>query len=120
MHSTEDVKVSNPSQVQVFRTDHVGKRALLSRFYMRPTDLTPRTKSKPASTGLGGLANDLPNSPLPISPFKAWSPPGMKTGLRNQPIGRKMSLVPFRALKIDKTPPQLANVSETVTIPTKR
>jgi hypothetical protein len=92
----------------------------LGRFYMRPTDLTPRTKLKPASTGLDRLVNDLPNSPLPISPFKAWSPPGMKTGLRNQPIGRKMSLVLFRAFKTDKTPSQLASVTETGPIPTKR
>jgi hypothetical protein len=120
MHSTEDVKVSNPSQVQVFRTDLDGKWASKAAFFMRPMDSAPRTESKPSSTGLGKLINDLPNGQLPIAPFKAWSPPGMKTGLRNQRIGRKISLVPFQALEIDKTPSQLAKVSESVTIPSKR
>jgi hypothetical protein len=87
---------------------------------MRPTDLAHGREPKSTSTGLGSLANDLPNSHLPAAPFKAWSPPGMKTGLRNQLIGRKISLVPFRALEIDKTRSQLGNVSETVTIPSKQ
>jgi hypothetical protein len=102
------IKVSNPSQVQVFRTDLGGKWLFLAAFFMRQTDGTPRTETKPASTGLGGLANYLPISHLPIAPFKAWSRPGMKTGLRNQLIGRKLSLVPFRVPEIDKTPTQLA------------
>jgi hypothetical protein len=87
---------------------------------MKPRDLTPRTELKPASIGLGGLANDLPTGHLPIAPFKAWSPPGMKTGLRNQRIGRKISLVPFRAFETDKAPPELAKHSEVVRIPSKR
>jgi hypothetical protein len=90
-------------------------------FVMRSPDHMPRRESKPASTGSGRLVNDLQNSRLPISPFKAWSPPGMKTGLRNQRIGRKISLVPFRGLEIDQAPPsQLAKVSETVTLPSRR
>jgi hypothetical protein len=61
----------------------------------------------------------LPDGYLPMGPFKAWSPPGMKTGLRNQRIGRKISLVPFRTLEIDKAPPELAEFREIVTIPSK-
>jgi hypothetical protein len=89
-------------------------------FFMRRTDLAHRTEPKSTSTGLGRLANDLPNSHLPAAPFKAWSPPGMKTGLRNQLIGRKISLVPFRALEIDQRGSQPGIVSETVTVPSKR
>jgi hypothetical protein len=103
------IKVSNQSQVRAFRTDIDGKSA----FFMKPRDLTPRTGLKPASIG-------LPTSQLPIVPFKAWSPPGMKTGLRNQRIGRKISLVPFRAIETDKAPTELAKHSEIVTIPSKR
>jgi hypothetical protein len=113
------IKVSNPSQVRLLRTD-LGGRRVLAAFFMRPKDLAPRTKSKPALADIGGLVNDLPKSQLPIAPFKAWSSPGMKTGLRNQSIGRKISLVPFRAAETDQTPFQLANVSETSTISSKR
>jgi hypothetical protein len=84
---------------------------------MKPRELASRKDLKPASIGLGRLTNDLPDGYLPMAPFKAWSPPGMKTGLRNQRIGRKISLVPFRALEI--APPQLAEFSEIVTIPSK-
>lgn len=86
---------------------------------MKRRDLASRKDLKPALVGLERLGSDLPDRYLPISPFKAWSPPGMKTGLRNQRIGRKISLVPFRALEIDKTPPELAERSEIVTIPSK-
>jgi hypothetical protein len=40
--------------------------------------------------------------------------------LRNQLIGRKISLVPFRALEIDQRGSQPGIVSETVTVPSKR
>jgi hypothetical protein len=117
---TATTKVSNPPQVRAFLTDEDGKSVFFAAFFMKPRDLRPRTDFKPAAIGLGRLANDLPDNHLPIAPFKAWSPPGMKTGLRNQRIGRKISLVPFRALEIEKASSDLAKISEIVTIPLKR
>ena len=66
---------------------------------MRPPDLSLNTESKPAATQLSKFvsdgvmtlhAKDLPDAT--IQPFKVWHPPRMKTGLRNQPIGRKVSM----------------------------
>ena len=66
---------------------------------MRPPDLSLNTESKPAAKRSGKFvgdgaktlhAKDLPNAT--IQPFKVWHPPRMKTGLRNQPIGRKVSM----------------------------
>jgi hypothetical protein len=66
---------------------------------MRPPDLSLNTESQPAANRLGKFvgdgakmlhAKDLPNAT--IQPFKVWHPPRMKTGLRNQPIGRKVSM----------------------------
>jgi hypothetical protein len=66
---------------------------------MRPPDLSLNTESKPAAKPLSKFvsdgakrlhAKDLPNAT--IQPFKGWHPPRMKTGLRNQPIGRKVSM----------------------------
>jgi hypothetical protein len=66
---------------------------------MRSSDLSLNTESKPAakhsskfvSGGAKTLhAKDLPNAT--IQPFKVWHPPRMKTGLRNHPIGRKVSM----------------------------
>jgi hypothetical protein len=66
---------------------------------MRPPDLSLNTESKPAATQISKFvsegamtlhAKDLPNAT--IQPFKVWHPPRMKTGLRNQPIGRKVSM----------------------------
>jgi len=36
-------------------------------------------------------AKELPDAT--IQPFSVWQPPRMKTGLRNQPIGRKIAII---------------------------
>jgi hypothetical protein len=66
---------------------------------MRPPDLLARTASKPtlrrSSTlpkdDVGTLyAKDLPDAA--IQPFRPWHPPRLKTGLRNQAIGKKIAV----------------------------
>jgi hypothetical protein len=72
---------------------------------MRPSDISPSTESNPspkrsdtlASAGIKILpAKELSNDQVTIRPFKAWNPPRMKTGLRNHPIGRKVSVITVR------------------------
>jgi hypothetical protein len=66
---------------------------------MRPPDLLARTESKPTLRRLGTLpegitmlyAKELPDAT--IQPFRVWHPPRMKTGLRNQSIGRKIAII---------------------------
>jgi hypothetical protein len=53
-----------------------SRRRRLGRLQMEPG-----TKSN---------ARDSPN--LTVEPFRVWHPPRMKTGLRNQPIGRKIEI----------------------------
>jgi hypothetical protein len=69
---------------------------------MRSSELSPGTESSSNSKRLGTLsvagikvlqAKDLPKDQLTVQPFKAWHPPRMKTGLRNQPIGRKVAII---------------------------
>ena len=81
---------------------------------MRPSDLSLNTESEPAARRLGKLvgdgaktlhAKDLPNAT--IQPFKVWHPPRMKTGLRNQPIGRKVSMFALPALGTVVLPPKM-------------
>jgi|HubBroStandDraft_2_1064218.scaffolds.fasta_scaffold07780_3 hypothetical protein len=66
---------------------------------MRLPDLLASTESKPTLQRLGTLpkegvpmlyAKDLPDAT--IQPFRVWHPPRMKTGLRNQPIGRTIAI----------------------------
>jgi len=81
---------------------------------MRPSDLSLNTESEPAARRLGKLvgdgaktlhAKDLPNAT--IQPFKVWHPPRMKTGLRNQPIGRKVSMFALPPLGTVALPPKM-------------
>jgi hypothetical protein len=81
---------------------------------MRPSDLSLNTESEPAARRLGKFvgddaktlhAKDLPNAT--IQPFKVWHPPRMKTGLRNQPIGRKVSMFALPPLGTVALPPDL-------------
>jgi len=67
---------------------------------MLPPDLLARTESKSALQRLGTLPNEgitmlyaknLPDAS--IQPFRVWHPPRMKTGLRNQLIGRKIAII---------------------------
>jgi hypothetical protein len=66
---------------------------------MRPRHLSTSTESTPAPQRSRNVASeevqvlyarDLPNAT--IQPFKMWQPPRLKTGLRNQPIGRKVAI----------------------------
>jgi hypothetical protein len=81
---------------------------------MRPSDLSLNTESEPAARRLGKFvgdgaktlhAKDLPNAT--IQPFKVWHPPRMKTGLRNQPIGRKVSMFALPPLGTVALPPKM-------------
>jgi hypothetical protein len=81
---------------------------------MRPPDLSPNTESKPAAKRLSTFvsedaktlhAKDLPNATT--QPFKVWHPPRMKTGLRNQPIGRRVSMVALPPLGTSALSPSL-------------
>jgi hypothetical protein len=81
---------------------------------MRPPDLSLNTESEPAARRLGKFvadsaktlhAKDLPNAT--IQPFKVWHPPRMKTGLRNQPIGRKVSMFALPSLGTVALPPKM-------------
>jgi hypothetical protein len=61
---------------------------------MQRTRLSPGIESIPASKRfVEGEKMPDPRDLLnkgTIQPFKAWHPSRMKTGLRNQPIGRKV------------------------------
>jgi hypothetical protein len=81
---------------------------------MRRPDLSLNSESKPApkrfSTSVSEGANtmhakDLPNAT--IQPFKGWHPPRMKTGLRNHPIGRKVSIFALPGLGTAALSPNL-------------
>jgi hypothetical protein len=73
---------------------------------MRPQDvLLLNTESNQTAARAGAFAGegtttlhsrDLPN--VTSQPFKMWQPLRMKTGLRNQPIGRRVSMFPLSAL----------------------
>jgi hypothetical protein len=69
---------------------------------MRSSELSPSTESSSKSKRFGTLAiagikvlqaKDLPKDQVTVQPFKEWHPPRMKTGLRNQPIGRKVAII---------------------------
>jgi hypothetical protein len=56
----------------------------------------------PSGNGLGSepiplSTRDLPNDQVMVLPIKVWHPSRMKTGLRNHPIGRKVSTIAFSA-----------------------
>jgi hypothetical protein len=81
---------------------------------MRQPDPSLNTESKPAAKRLSTFvserattlhAKDLPNATM--QPFKVWHPPRMKTGLRNQPIGRKVSMFALPALGTATLSPNL-------------
>jgi hypothetical protein len=78
----------------------LDRKKLLRITCMRSPDLLARTESKRRLQRLGTLqkdgptilyAKDLPNAT--IQPFRVWHPSGMKTGLRNRPIGRKIAII---------------------------
>jgi hypothetical protein len=67
---------------------------------MQYRDLPARTNPKQMRERLGAFqkdettmlyVKDLPNGA--IQPFREWHPSRMKTGLRNQPIGRKIAIL---------------------------
>jgi hypothetical protein len=87
---------------------------------MQTPDFAPDTESKPISTRLGGLVKDLPNRQGTIPPFKSWDRPGMKTGLRNHPIGKKVSLIAFRFLEFNSAGAKVEDTGEVVAIRSKR
>jgi hypothetical protein len=73
---------------------------------MRSSDNSPTRASNPSRKHLDTLAGagiktlpltDLSNDQVTIRPFKVWDPPRMKTGLRNHPIGRKVSVIALPA-----------------------
>src|ERR1700737_2462070 len=51
----------------------------------------------------------LSNDQLIYQPFNEWHPHGMKTGLRNHPIGRKASMLALPLLGYNAASPQLEN-----------
>src|SRR5271166_374417 len=73
---------------------------------MRPSNPSPSIDSIPTSKRLGTLASegikmlqarDLLNDQVTVQPLKVWHPSRLKTGLRNHPIGRKVSIIAFSA-----------------------
>jgi hypothetical protein len=47
---------------------------------------------KDSGTG-SGEPKALPGDRAPVLPIKPWQPSPMKTGLRNHPVGKKVSVV---------------------------
>src|SRR4029077_8159032 len=87
------VRVRNSPKVSSYAVRIIFFRSA-SDTRMRRTRLSSGIKSIPTTKGLvegGKLAEAWELLNRNIQPFKAWHPSRLKTGLRNHPIGRKVS-----------------------------